>query len=73
MTIINIKNDQLEIIIKTASPEEERQYLLQALCAAVRWNATTPDGDKYGSIDGQNLHKIVNIMESLIETKTIPE
>lgn len=73
MTIFNIKNNRLEIIIETSSPDEQRDWLLQALSAAVRWNGACDENkkDTVNNKDGENLIQIARLMEALTITKTI--
>lgn len=73
MTIFNVKNNRLEIIIETSSPEEERDAILQALCAAVRWNGGCNENLKHNANnkDGENLIQIAQLMETLTRTKII--
>jgi hypothetical protein len=71
MTILDNENDQLHIIIKTTAPDEERERIMNALLAAVRWYCLSDDEAKYNvnKVDQNNLYTLAELHESLLKTE----
>ena len=64
MTLINEKEMQLEIIIQTPSPIEERDNILKSLCAAIRWNGIISQHSHI--VNDRSLVTLSILMQSLI-------
>lgn len=73
MTIVNHKKNELHIIIETTAPDEEREIIIKALNASIRWNGNMNEKEKRtkNNEDGNNLIAISELLDSMIKVQTI--
>ncbi len=73
MIIVNYQEKKLSIVTNRLSEEEEKEFLISALMAGVRWNSLTDYGDLYNipehptRNDSKNLHVLVTLIEKILE------
>lgn len=64
------KNEEyLKITLRSVSPEEDREDIINALCAAIRWYCTDPDFLR--DVDGEHLTTISRLIENMIQVKVL--
>ena len=60
--------NELVIHICDPSPSERKQWLIQAIAAAVRWNGQVSHSEQYTN-DGDNLIVLAQLLEAIVETE----
>lgn len=75
MIILNNKADELHIIIRSTEPKTDREAIMKALIAAVRWNGiATDDLKNAGGLDnwdGANLIVLSDLLNDMVEIKEV--
>jgi hypothetical protein len=64
--MVTFKENQLVITMHETSPQERQQWLIRAIAASMRWEASCDSGAKYNN-DGENKIVLAQLLEELID------